>query len=61
MVNNELGKKNYTYEMAYRKYMNLDNGFNTKGFNTRGFNTKDICMILGIILLIFMILYLIKK
>ena len=51
MVNNELGKKNYTYEMAYKKYMNLD----------KGFNTKDICMISGIILLLFLILYLIKK
>ena len=51
MVNNELGKGNYTYEKAYNRYMNKD----------KGYDTRDICMVIGILLLIIVILYMIKK
>lgn len=51
MVNNELGKENYTYEKAYNKYMKQD----------KRYDVKDICMIIGVILLFILILYMIKK
>ena len=51
MVNNELGKDNYTYEKAYNKYMNKN----------KEYDVKDICMIIGILLLFILILYMIKK
>ena len=51
MVNNELGKENYTYEKAYNKFMNTN----------KGYDIKDICMIIGILLLVILILYMIKK
>lgn len=50
MVNNELGKKNLSYEDAYYKY--------TKGYS---FDKKEICMIIGVVLLFLLIIYLIKK
>jgi len=51
MVNNELGKKNISYEKAYDKYMNKN----------KGYQIYDVCMLVGIILLILAIVYFLRK
>jgi len=51
IVNNELGNENLSYKEAYYKYSESNNSY----FN------KDICIIVGIVVLFLMILYLIKK
>lgn len=53
IVNNELGKKNLSHKEAYYKYTEND----SYGY----FSKKDICIIIGIVLLFLSILYLIKK